>query len=96
LKTLAAKEGLSFSRSDRKWSDIATISIIFDNEDVAIVAYSKEDDTPFVMVTKETFANSTNENQSMIFKKIGFREFEGYEIWSCEIVGEEMRVCLVK
>lgn len=75
---------------------VATVSVVFDHDDFAVVAYCKEDGVPSIMVTRDTFRRDTSVSQNMDFHKIRLESFKGYDVWCCEILSEEMRICLMK
>lgn len=75
---------------------VATVSVMLDHEDIAVVAYCKEEGVPSIMVTRDKFEKDTAISQKMDFHKIRLEKFKGYDVWCCEIIGEEMRICLMK
>jgi hypothetical protein len=75
-------------------SDSVTLSVLFQDE-IAVVAY-KESEFPAVLVTRNNFSMDTHSGQKVDFEKIEFTDFPGYKVWCCEVVEDELRVCLAK
>jgi hypothetical protein len=75
-------------------SESATLRVLFPDE-IAVVAY-KESEFPAVLVTRNNFSRDTYSGQQVDFEKIEFTDFPGYKVWCCEVVEDELRVCLAK
>jgi hypothetical protein len=84
-----------FVISRKNFSDVAAVSVRLESETMAVAAYG-DSRIPSIILTQDEFARDSSLSQKMRFKTIFFEEFEGYKIWSCDIDGDEMNVCLVK
>lgn len=83
-----------FLVSRKNFMDVAAVSVRLNSENMAIAAY-KESRFPSIILTEEEFSRENTDRQEIKFETIEFKDFEGYKIWSCEIDGKEMKVCLV-
>lgn len=71
------------------------VSLRLETEDMVVVAYDNSR-APSVILTRDGFSNDTSQNQSIDFTTVSLEGHEGYSIWCCEIVHDELRVCLVR
>lgn len=78
-----------------RFKEVRPLCVKLDSDDMVVVAYENFK-FPSVIITNETFARDVNSRQEVNFKTVSFESYEGYRIWSCEIVDDEMRVCLVR
>lgn len=64
-------------------------------ENAAVAAY-QDTPHPAVILARKTFDRPLQQNQGMRFEKIELREHQGYVVWCCEIVDDELRIALSK
>lgn len=95
MTTAVSKKSEELGISRKNFSDVAAVSVRLDSESMTVAAYG-DSRTPSIILTQEEFARDASMSQEMRFKTIYFKGFEGYKIWSCDIDGDEMNVCLVR
>lgn len=69
-----------------KYEDIAALEVENIDEDFVIAAYGDGIIPSCILQNQETKK----------FSKIQFSEFEGYRIWSADLSGDSLKICLVK
>lgn len=78
----------------REFKDSELLRVQLKSDDMVLVACNNSR-IPSVMITNDKISNA-GESQKIEFETISFEDYEGYRIWCCEIVDDEIRVCLVK
>lgn len=90
------RKPLSYNVLRQDFGSTVALKVLFEDEQEVAVAAYQDGIFPSVIVTLDSFLEDTKENQRMDMYKVSFEQFRGYKIWCCEMVGNEMRVCLSK
>jgi hypothetical protein len=75
--------------------DIVTIELELSSDSVTVAAFG-DGNTPSVMLTHDKFSAPIDHNQKNELTRVGFEELKGYKVWSCEHIGEILKICLTK
>lgn len=74
---------------------VVAMELIIRNDDLAIAAFG-DGIAPSLIMTENSFKFPTNTSQRKAFLKISFPELMGFKIWSCDMSGDTLKICLLK